>query len=185
MPSVSFALPEVITDGDALRRRVSTDRAAGKTIGLAPTMGALHRGHLSLVETARCECDLVVATVFVNPTQFAPGEDFERYPRDLERDRRLLAEAGCDLVFAPSVEEMYPPGADTLVDVGAVARPLEGEFRPTHFRGVATIVLKLFNLAPADFAYFGQKDYQQTVVLRRMVADLNVPIEVPRLSDGP
>lgn len=141
-------------------------------------MGALHEGHLSLLDAARAECDLAVVTIFVNPTQFAPGDDFRRYPRDMKRDLSLLAERGCDLVFAPSDDEMYRPGHATFVDVGPIGEVLEGEFRPTHFRGVATVVLKLFQLAPADRAYFGRKDYQQTLVVQQMVADLNVPIDV-------
>jgi pantoate--beta-alanine ligase len=157
---------------------VLTARQAGKRVGLVPTMGALHEGHLSLVDAARAECDLVVTSIFVNPTQFAPHEDFRRYPRDLERDRLLLGGRGCDLVFAPSDDEMYRPGHATFVDVGPIGDVLEGEFRPTHFRGVATIVLKLFQLAPADCAFFGRKDYQQSLVVRQMVADFNVSIEV-------
>jgi pantoate--beta-alanine ligase len=153
-------------------------RAAGQTVGLVPTMGALHEGHLSLVDAARSECDVAVVTIFVNPTQFAPDEDFRRYPRDLERDVSLLAERGCDIVFAPADEEMYRPDHATFIDVGPIGRLLEGEFRPTHFRGVATIVLKLFNLAPADRAYFGRKDYQQTLVIRQMAADLDVPTDI-------
>lgn len=171
-------LPEVFAEGSALRTRLLAERHAGRTVGLVPTMGALHDGHLSLVEAARRDCDVVVTTIFVNPTQFAPGEDYDRYPRDLERDRMLLAGSGCDWIFAPTTDAMYPSGSETTVDVGAIGQRLEGEFRPTHFRGVATVVLKLLNLAPADRVYFGQKDYQQTVVIRRMVADLNVPVEV-------
>ena len=170
--------PEIHRTGAAIHAAVETARREGQTVGLVPTMGALHEGHLSLVRAARAECDRVVATVFVNPTQFSADDDLDRYPRDLHSDRRLLGEAGCDLLFAPSVEEMYPPGCTTFIDVGSVAEPLEGVQRPTHFRGVATIVMKLFHLAPADRAYFGQKDYQQTVVLRQMVRDLNVPIEI-------
>lgn len=178
MDESALPLPEVLKNGIALRERIVAARREGKRVGLVPTMGALHEGHLSLVRAARSENDLVVVTIFVNPTQFAPGEDLDRYPRDLENDRRLLATAGANLVFAPTVEEMYPKGSDTSVDVGAAAKPLEGAARPTHFRGVATVVLKLFNLAPANRAYFGRKDYQQTVVLRQMVRDLNVPIEL-------
>jgi pantoate--beta-alanine ligase len=141
-------------------------------------MGALHEGHLSLVTAACSECDVTVVTVFVNPTQFAPDEDFQRYPRDLGRDVALLAARGCDIVFAPDRQEMYGPHHATFIDVGPIGRVFEGEFRPTHFRGVATIVMKLFQLAPADRAYFGRKDYQQTLVVRQMVNDLNVPIDV-------
>lgn len=151
---------------------------AGKTVGLVPTMGALHEGHLSLVRRAKSECDVAVATIFVNPTQFAPHEDFSKYPRTLESDLDLLESANCDLVFVPSREEMYPPEASTFIDPPQVAQPLEGVFRPVHFRGVATIVLKLFNTIPADRAYFGQKDFQQTLVIKRMVADLNVATQI-------
>ncbi|MEM6329580.1 MAG: pantoate--beta-alanine ligase [Planctomycetota bacterium] len=177
-PPTTTQPPVLIADGTQLREEVLQRRAAGQTVGLVPTMGALHAGHLSLVEAARRECDAVVVSVFVNPTQFGPGEDLDRYPRDLERDRRLLAEVGADVVFAPAAEAMYPPGSGTTVDAGPVAAAWEGADRPDHFRGVATIVLKLFNLAPAGRAYFGRKDYQQTVVVQQVVADLNVPIEV-------
>jgi pantoate--beta-alanine ligase len=170
--------PRVISDGTSLRETILAARAAGERVGLVPTMGALHEGHLSLVDAARTECDLTVVSIFVNPSQFSPAEDFNRYPRDLDRDLSLLERRGCDLVFAPSVEEMYGPGEATTIDVGPVAQALEGKSRPTHFRGVATVVMKLFQLAPADFAYFGQKDYQQTLVVRQMVADLNVPIDI-------
>jgi pantoate--beta-alanine ligase len=141
-------------------------------------MGFLHAGHLSLVEAARRECDRVVVSIFVNPTQFGPREDYARYPRDPERDLRLLDEAGVDLVFAPTAEEMYPPGVETVVDVGSVAEPLEGERRPGHFRGVATVVLKLLGIVTPDRAWFGEKDAQQLAVIRRLVADLDVPVEI-------
>jgi pantoate--beta-alanine ligase len=178
-PQVDEAVrPRVIRDGSTLRQQVLAARQAGQTVGLVPTMGALHEGHLSLVDAARAECDLAIVTIFVNPTQFAPGEDLRKYPRDLDHDLALLASRGCDIVFAPSEAEMYAPGHDTFVDVGEVGQVLEGEFRQTHFRGVATIVLKLFLLAPANRAYFGRKDYQQTLVVRQLVRDLNVPIEV-------
>jgi pantoate--beta-alanine ligase len=170
--------PLLLSIGADIRAAIMAARRNGETVGLVPTMGALHVGHVSLVRTAKAQCDRVVATVFVNPTQFGPQEDFNRYPRDLERDRALLAKAGCDWVFAPSTDEMYPLGSDTMVHVGAAAAEWEGRIRPTHFAGVATVVLKLFNLAPADRAYFGRKDYQQTVVVRQMVRDLNVPIEI-------
>jgi pantoate--beta-alanine ligase len=161
-----------------MREAVLAARNSGRTVGLVPTMGALHEGHLSLLDAARAECDVTVVTIFVNPTQFGPGEDFRRYPRDLEQDVALVGGRGCDLVFAPSGDEMYRADHATFVDVGPLGSVLEGEFRPTHFRGVATVVLKLFLLAPADRAYFGRKDYQQTLVVRQMVADLNVPIDV-------
>lgn len=163
--------------------------SAGRTIGLVPTMGALHEGHLSLVRRAKAECDAVVATIFVNPAQFGPHEDFDKYPRTLERDLELLGQVGCDLVFAPPKDEMYPAGFSTYVEPPAVAAPLEGVCRPGHFRGVATVVLKLLNLVPADVAYFGQKDYQQSLVIQHMARDLNLPIRIAvcpivRESDG-
>jgi pantoate--beta-alanine ligase len=131
-----------------------------------------------LVDAARAECDLSVVTIFVNPTQFAPNEDFRQYPREPTRDLSLLAGRGCDIVFAPGDDSIYRPNHATYIDVGPIGSVFEGEFRPTHFRGVATVVMKLFQLAPADRAYFGRKDYQQTLVVRQMVADLNVPIDV-------
>jgi pantoate--beta-alanine ligase len=164
----------VTTIGEIRRWRAE----AGGRVGLVPTMGALHAGHLSLVEAARRENDRVVVTVFVNPTQFGPHEDLSRYPRDLERDAALLAGVGADLLFAPSAEEMYPPGTETVVEVGSVALPLEGERRPGHFRGVATVVAKLLGIATPDRAYFGEKDAQQLGVIRRLVADLNLPVEI-------
>jgi pantoate--beta-alanine ligase len=172
------AAPQVITDGESLWQAVCEARKRGQTVGLVPTMGALHEGHLSLVDAARTECDLIVVTIFVNPTQFAPTEDFRSYPRDLPHDVSLLKERGCDIVFTPDDDSIYRANHATFIDVGPIGSVLEGEFRPTHFRGVATIVMKLFQLAPADRAYFGRKDYQQTLVVRQMVADLNVPIEV-------
>jgi pantoate--beta-alanine ligase len=147
-------------------------------VGLVPTMGFLHEGHVSLVERARRENAHVVVSLFVNPTQFGPREDLGAYPRDLDRDRALLRDAGCDLLFAPAAAEMYPPGAATVVDVGAVAAPLEGERRPGHFRGVATVVLKLLNIAQPTRAYFGEKDAQQLAVIRALVRDLDVPVAV-------
>jgi pantoate--beta-alanine ligase len=153
-------------------------RARFGQLGLVPTMGYLHAGHLSLVRRARAECGAVAVSIFVNPTQFGPREDLSRYPRDLERDLRLLREEGVDLVFVPSVQEMYPPGFSTFVDVRDVTEVLEGAVRPDHFRGVATVVCKLFNIAQPTRAYFGQKDAQQTVVVRTMARDLNLPLDV-------
>ena len=147
-------------------------------VGLVPTMGFLHEGHVSLVERARRENAHVAVSLFVNPTQFGPREDLAAYPRDLDRDRALLRDAGCDLLFVPTAAEMYPPGATTAVDVGAVAAPLEGERRPGHFRGVATVVLKLLNIAQPTRAYFGEKDAQQLAVIRALVRDLDVPVAV-------
>lgn len=147
-------------------------------VGLVPTMGFLHEGHLSLVRAARLECASVVATIFVNPTQFGPKEDLSAYPRDLPRDLQLLEAEGVDLVWAPTQEVMYPPGFQTWVTVEEVTRPLEGSMRSGHFRGVATVVAKLFNAVRPHRAYFGQKDAQQAVVIRQMVRDLNFPLEV-------
>lgn len=161
-----------------LRAALAGARRAGRSIGLIPTMGALHAGHVSLVEAARQAGDFTVATIFVNPTQFGPHEDFNRYPRPLEADLAALRAAGTELVFAPTASDMYGPRHATYVEMGGVAEPLEGRCRPGHFRGVATVVLKLFNLTMPDRAYFGQKDFQQTLVIRRMVADLDLPIEV-------
>ncbi|HEU5014519.1 MAG TPA: pantoate--beta-alanine ligase [Roseiflexaceae bacterium] len=153
-------------------------RAAVGAPGLVPTMGYLHEGHLALVRHARAENDAVAVSIFVNPTQFGPNEDFARYPRDVERDLRLLEHEGVDLVFAPSLAEMYPDGYHTYVDVEHVTVPLEGAVRPGHFRGVATVVCKLFNIVQPTRAYFGQKDAQQTVVIRQMVRDLNMPLDI-------
>jgi len=153
-------------------------RRKGRTVGLVPTMGALHEGHLSLVDAAKARCDLVAVTIFVNPTQFGEGEDLERYPRDLEGDIAALESRGVNLVFHPAAEDVYAPGHSTYVEPPAVARPLEGEFRPGHFRGVTTVVLKLFNMIPCDWAFFGQKDFQQALVIRHMVHDLNVPVQI-------
>jgi len=147
-------------------------------IGLVPTMGAFHEGHLSLFRAARAENDVVVASLFVNPAQFAEGEDLESYPRDEERDARLAAEVGVDVLFVPAAEEIYPRGFETWVEVERLGAILEGEHRPGHFRGVATVCLKLFNLVRPQRAYFGQKDSQQVAVLKRMVRDLAVPVEI-------
>lgn len=155
-----------------------TLRDAPRPLGLVPTMGAFHEGHLSLFRAARAENELVVASLFVNPAQFAEGEDLAAYPRHEERDLHLAEEAGVDVVFAPSAEEIYPPGFQTWVEVEQLGAMLEGEHRPGHFRGVATICLKLFNLVRPRRAYFGQKDAQQVAVLRRMVRDLAVPVEI-------
>lgn len=166
---------QVITPlADLRRARV----ALPGTLGLVPTMGFLHAGHLSLVERARAECDHVGVSIFVNPTQFGPSEDLGRYPRDLARDLALLEPLGVDLVWTPGAAEMYPPGFQTWVTVDEVSAPLEGKHRPGHFRGVTTVVAKLFNAFTPDRAYFGQKDAQQAAVIRRMVRDLNFPLEV-------
>lgn len=164
-------------------------RMQGKRIGIVPTMGALHQGHLSLVQRAKRECDIAVATIFVNPTQFGPNEDFQKYPRTLEGDLRQLSESGCDVVFTPTNDQMYPPGHSSFVEPPKVAWDWEGKIRPGHFRGVATIVLKLFQIIPAHVGYFGRKDYQQVAVIRSMVKDFNLPIQIVacetvRESDG-
>jgi len=153
-------------------------REQDRTIGLVPTMGALHEGHLSLVREARRMCDVVVVSVFVNPAQFGPGEDFERYPRNLTQDTALLTDYNVDYIFAPPVEEIYPKGFTTYVNVSGLSKLLEGEARPGHFRGVATIVTILFNIVKPDFAFFGQKDAQQAVIIRRLVKDLALDTEV-------
>ena len=153
-------------------------REQDRTIGLVPTMGALHEGHLSLVREARRMCDVVVVSVFVNPAQFGPGEDFERYPRDLTRDTALLTDYNVDFIFAPPVEEIYPKGFSTYVNVEGVADQFEGAARPGHFRGVSTIVTILLNVVRPDFAFFGQKDAQQAVIIRRLVRDLAFDSEI-------
>lgn len=181
---------QVVRSIDETRRAVSAARAAGRTVGLVPTMGFLHEGHLSLIRVAReAGADFIVVSIFVNPRQFAPNEDLERYPRDEGRDRELLARENVDLIFMPPVEVMYPPGATTSVSVGAVAKPLEGERRPGHFEGVATVVMKLFAIVQPDLAVFGRKDAQQCAVIDRMVRDLDVPVrlvfgETMREHDG-
>jgi pantoate--beta-alanine ligase len=161
-----------------LRRHVGAWRAAGERIGFVPTMGALHEGHLSLVRLAREHAERVVASVFVNPAQFGPGEDFNRYPRQPEKDAALLAGAGCELLFLPDAETIYPPGHATFVVPGGAAEGLEETFRPGHFRGVATVVCILFNLVRPDVAVFGEKDAQQLAVVRQMVRDLHLPVEI-------
>ena len=172
-----------------LRAQVAGWRGAGETIGLVPTMGALHSGHLSLVALAKTRARRVVASVFVNPTQFAPHEDFDAYPRDEAKDAGLLESAGCDLLFAPTVAEMYAPGFSTTVTVSGVSEPLDGAARPGHFAGVATVVSKLLLQCGPDIALFGEKDYQQLQVIKRLVADLDIPVEVvgaptARAEDG-
>ncbi|MDP3176147.1 MAG: pantoate--beta-alanine ligase [Phenylobacterium sp.] len=181
-------LPIVRTVAE-LRAQVAEWRAAGLRVALTPTMGALHEGHLSLVRLGHAHADRVVASIFVNPTQFAPHEDFDAYPRDLAADARMLADVGCDLLYAPSVAEMYAPGFATTVTVTGVSEPLDGQARPGHFAGVSTVVAKLLLQAGADVAIFGEKDYQQLQVIRRMVADLDIPVTVlgaptSRLQDG-
>lgn len=171
---------QTVQDVPALRAAIRGWRAQGQTVGLVPTMGNLHAGHHSLLKLARARADRVVASVFVNPTQFGPGEDFERYPRTLAQDQAGLAEHGCDLLFAPEVATMYPFGAQhgVSIHVPQITDTLEGAHRPGHFDGVATVVCKLFNLVQPDLAVFGQKDFQQLKVIERMVRDLSLPVKV-------
>ena len=161
-----------------IRAASRAQRRAGLRLGLVPTMGALHEGHLSLIRTAKASCQVVAASIFVNPTQFGPNEDLARYPRPFERDRELLENEGVDLLFAPSVDEMYPSGAVTWVTVEELSDKLDGRSRPGHFRGVTTIVAKLFLAVEPDAAFFGQKDAAQVSIIRRMVRDLNFPVEI-------
>lgn len=164
---------------DAARSALALDARAGQTVALVPTMGALHDGHLSLVQLAHQHADRVAVSIFVNPLQFGPDEDFDAYPRQLDADVRLLEKAGVDWVFAPCVEQMYPNWpTTTMVTAGEAGRILEGEFRPTHFDGVLTVVAKLFSIVQPDIAVFGQKDAQQLALVRRMVADLNLPLQI-------
>jgi len=163
-----------------LRAMLDAERRSGRTVGLAPTMGFLHEGHVSLIERARSDCDVVATTIFVNPLQFAPTEDLSAYPRDPDGDAAKVEAAGSDVLFTPSVDEMYPGGRSavrTSVDVSSLTEVMEGASRPTHFAGVCTVVAKLFNIAGPCRAYFGEKDYQQLAVIRAMVADLSIPVE--------
>jgi len=161
-----------------LRRQVAAWRTAGETVGLVPTMGALHDGHLSLVRRSRAECKRTVVSIFVNPTQFGPTEDFNRYPRDLAGDAQKLAAVGVDAIFAPEVAEMYPAGASTTVTVAGLTDGLDGPFRPGHFAGVATIVTKLLLQVLPDVGFFGEKDYQQLQVIKRLARDLDIPVRI-------
>ncbi len=181
--------PPIVSSVSQTREQLDRVRRDGKRIGLVPTMGALHAGHASLIERARAECEFVVVSIFVNPLQFGPSEDYQRYPRPLEKDAALCAENGVDLIFAPETGDMYASPQITFVEVTRITDHLCGAFRPGHFRGVATVVLKLFNIVQPDFAYFGEKDYQQLCVIRRMVEDFNlrltiVPVPTYREPDG-
>ncbi len=169
---------KVIHELNEIYTQLDFVRCDGRRIGVVPTMGALHAGHLSLVHSAKQSCDVAVATIFVNPTQFGPNEDLSKYPRTLESDLAALREAECDFVFVPPSDRVYTSGHSTFVEPPSVAKRWEGEVRPGHFRGVATIVLKLFQLIPAHVAFFGRKDYQQVAVIRAMVDDFNVPIRI-------
>jgi pantoate--beta-alanine ligase len=169
---------EIITSVAEMQERARTTLAAGKTISFVPTMGFLHQGHASLLQEGRVQGDLLVLSIFVNPTQFGVGEDFESYPRDLQRDSEVAAENGVDIIFAPTAGEMYPQGYQTYVNVEKVSLPLCGASRPGHFRGVTTVVAKLFNIVKPTKAFFGEKDFQQLVVIRRMVRDLNMDVQI-------
>ena len=167
----------VIEEISALKKKIREIKRRGLSIGFVPTMGFLHEGHLSLMKKAKSENDFLVISIFVNPMQFGPGEDYDEYPRDLERDKIKAASVGCDLIFSPSVKEMYPPGFATFVEVENLTNGLCGASRPGHFRGVTTVVTKLFNLVCPDRTYFGQKDAQQAMILKKMVEDLNMDLE--------
>ena len=169
---------EIIETIDSVRSLVRAARGKGKKIGFVPTMGALHIGHVSLIKAAVANCDFVVVSIFVNPTQFGPGEDFEKYPRPLENDLEICRNTGVDVVFIPPVKQMYPQENLTWVNVEKLTEQLCGRNRPVHFRGVATVCAKLFNIVEPDFAFFGQKDGQQAIVIKRMVADLNMPLKI-------
>lgn len=169
---------KVIKTCAELAAYVRQAKSAGESIGVVPTMGALHDGHVSLAKASKLAMDRTIASIYVNPTQFAPGEDLDKYPRTLESDLEMLESIGVDVAFVPTNDEMYPPNCTTTVTPAVVAKPLEGEFRPSHFSGVATLVLKLLNLTLADKAFFGQKDFQQVMVVKQMVADLNVNTEI-------
>jgi len=169
---------EIVRRARAIREACAAARAQGKIVGLVPTMGALHAGHLSLVRRVRAQADLTVVSIFVNPTQFAPNEDFARYPRVLAQDADMLAHEGVELVFAPEPDEMYPPGSSTFVEVEGLSDKLEGKSRPGHFRGVATVVTKLFEIVTPHVAAFGQKDAQQAMVIKTLVRDLMLNVEV-------
>jgi len=169
---------KVIESPGDIREEVGRLRSAGARVGLVPTMGYLHEGHASLVRGAAVACDLVVVSIFVNPIQFGPNEDFERYPRDMARDLEICREAGAGLIYAPTVEKMYPTGFQTGVSVGRLSRPLCGAMRPGHFDGVATVVAKLLNAVRPDMAFFGEKDFQQLLVIRRMARDLDMGVEI-------
>lgn len=169
---------QVVRTVQEAHKAVEGARQIGKTVGCVPTMGALHEGHLSLIRRARVECDFVVITIFVNPTQFAPWEDYTEYPRQERRDLEVAASEGVDIAFVPTVEEMYPPGSATTVHVAGLTEVMCGPHRPGHFDGVTTVVTKLLNITSPHRAYFGQKDFQQLQVIRRMVTDLNLPVEV-------
>jgi len=169
---------EIVETIDKTRKIIAKAKSAGRKIGFVPTMGALHEGHLSLIKAAKKQADFVVVSIFVNPTQFGPGEDLAKYPRPFDADVKACKDCGVDIVFAPSAEEIYPQKNITWVNVEKITEPLCGKSRPGHFRGVATVCAKLFNIVQPDIAFFGQKDAQQVIVVQRMVADLNMPLKI-------
>ena len=169
---------EILKTIDEIREIISKAKSSGKKIGFVPTMGALHEGHFSLIRAAKKQCGFVVVGIFVNPTQFGPGEDIDKYPRPFDADVKACKKEGVDVVFAPTAEQMYPEENLTWVDVEKLSAPLCGKSRPGHFRGVATVCCKLFNIVQPDVAFFGQKDAQQAIIIQRMVADLNVPLKI-------
>ena len=173
-----MSTPLVIRDRNTMRNLILTNQTKGRRIGFVPTMGSLHAGHTSLVDRAMAECDDVVTSIFVNPSQFGPQEDFEQYPRDFDADFNLLAQHDVRWIFAPDVHEMYPPGDSTRIEISGPAEPYEGQLRPGHFSGVATIVFRLLQSTPANTVYFGAKDWQQVLVVRQMVRDLGLDVEV-------
>jgi len=168
----------ILRTPDEMHAACAQRKREGKRIGLVPTMGALHEGHLSLVRAARAQCDVVAASIFVNPLQFGPTEDLAKYPRQFERDRELLDAEGCELLFAPKAKDMYPPGATTFVEVAGLSERLDGQSRPGHFRGVTTVVSKLFHVVEPDAAFFGQKDAAQVAIIRKMIANQNFPVRI-------
>jgi pantoate--beta-alanine ligase len=173
---------QVFNNVNTMQQWCLEKKRQGLKIGLVPTMGYLHNGHLALVKEARRHCDVVVVSIFVNPIQFGAGEDFEEYPRDLQRDQKLLEDVQTDAIFAPPIKEMYPPGYNTFVELqGEIAQKLCGKSRPGHFRGVTTVVSKLFNICLPDVAFFGQKDAQQVMILEKMVRELNFPLQIIRV----
>ncbi len=174
---------------DCIRAFIKSQKKEGKTIGFVPTMGYLHEGHISLVKSSKDLCNITIVSIFVNPKQFGPNEDYNRYPRDTEKDKKLLLENGIDALFIPTVEVIYPKGFSTSINIGSMANILEGVFRPEHFDGVCTVVAKLFNIINPDKAFFGEKDYQQLKIIQKMVKDLNfdieiIPVPTKREQDG-
>jgi pantoate--beta-alanine ligase len=169
---------EIIKKPNKLRQVIKSLKSEGKSVGFVPTMGYLHDGHISLIKKARNETDIVVLSIFVNPIQFAPGEDYKKYPRDTERDNKTAEKEGVDIIFAPEVSDMYTKDYSTFVEEKELSKILEGASRPTHFRGVTTVVLKLFNIIQPDISYFGQKDFQQAVIIKKMVKDLNLDTKI-------